>query len=70
MKVKIIAEAGVNPNVLINNSLYPIPVSDRTDNHLPLELDTFDTTNQSDVESAYTEVRSRYLGVNVYLQVY
>ncbi len=40
-----LAEAGVNPNVLINNTTYPIPVSQRADAHISLELDTYDTEN-------------------------
>jgi len=40
-----LAEAGVNPNVLINNTTYPIAVSQRTDVPIALELDTYDTEN-------------------------
>lgn len=40
-----LAEAGVNPNVLVNNSTYPITVSQRTDTALALDLDTYDTNN-------------------------
>ena len=40
-----LAEAGVNPNVLINNSTYPIPVAQRGDTPISLELDTYDTEN-------------------------
>lgn len=40
-----LAEAGVNPDVLINNSTYPIDIAQRTDGALALELDTYDTEN-------------------------
>ncbi len=40
-----LAEAGVTPNVLINNTTYPIAVSQRTDVPIALELETFDTEN-------------------------
>lgn len=40
------AEAGVNPDVLINNTTYPIATAERTDGTIVLELNRFDTTNQ------------------------
>lgn len=40
-----LAEAGADPTVLINNSTYPIPVNDRSDNALRIVLDTYDTEN-------------------------
>lgn len=40
-----LAEAGVNPKVLINNTTYPIAVAQRADAHISLELDTYDTEN-------------------------
>jgi len=40
-----LAEAGVNPNVLINNTTYPITISQRTDSPIAIPLDTFDTEN-------------------------
>jgi hypothetical protein len=40
-----LAEAGVNPDVLINNTSYPIAVSQRSDAPLALPLDTYDTEN-------------------------
>lgn len=40
-----LAEAGVDPDVLINNTTYPIPVAERNDAPLALEIDTFDTEN-------------------------
>ncbi len=36
-------EAGVHPNVLINNVTYPLPVSPRPDLDIPVKLDRFDT---------------------------
>lgn len=40
-----LAEAGVNPDVLINNSSYPIASAQRADGALALSLDTYDTEN-------------------------
>lgn len=40
-----LAEAGVNPDVLINNTSYPISVAQRSDAPLALPLDTYDTEN-------------------------
>lgn len=40
-----LAEAGVNPDVLINNSSYPIATAQRSDAPLTLSLDTYDTEN-------------------------
>ena len=40
-----LAEAGVSPDVLLNNNVYPIAVADRGDTPLALEIDRFDTTN-------------------------
>lgn len=36
-------EAGVDPGVLVNNTVYPIPVEDIDDLPVSIELDTFDT---------------------------
>lgn len=38
-------EAGVDPNVLINNTTYPIPTSIRIDSPIRIELDLFETEN-------------------------
>ena len=38
-----LAEAGVDPDVLINNTTYPVPIQERTDTPLTLALDYFDT---------------------------
>ena len=40
-----LAEVGVDPEVLINNTTYPIAVSKRDDTPLEIELDLFETTN-------------------------
>ena len=39
------AEAGVDPKVLINNTTYPIKVVSRVDKPIRIELDTFETEN-------------------------
>ncbi len=38
-------EMGADPEVLINNNTYPIPVSSRTDGSTPIALFKYDTTN-------------------------
>lgn len=40
-----LAEAGVNPEVLVNNTSYPIPFAQRADVPKQLPLDTYDTEN-------------------------
>lgn len=40
-----LAEAGVDPNVLLNNATFPITSAVRTDNPYALTLDTLDTEN-------------------------
>ena len=40
-----LAEAGVDPNVLIDTAIYPVPTAPRTDSPLELPLHTFDTEN-------------------------
>jgi hypothetical protein len=42
-----LAEAGVNPTVLLNNTTYPIPIADRTDLPIAIPIDRFDTENTS-----------------------
>lgn len=39
------AEAGLDPQVLINNTTYPIKTVERTDKPIRIELDTFETEN-------------------------
>lgn len=38
-----LVEAGVNPDVLVNNSTYPIPLQDLQDADKPISLDKYDT---------------------------
>ncbi len=38
-----LAEAGLEPNVLVNNITYPVPFAERSDNPLEIVLDYFDT---------------------------
>lgn len=40
-----LAEVGVDPEVLINNTTYPIATAERTDTDLEITLDLFETTN-------------------------
>lgn len=40
-----IAEAGVDPEVIINGTTYPIPITLRTDKPISIELDKFETEN-------------------------
>lgn len=40
-----LAEAGVDPNVLINNTTYPIGIIQRVDTPISIELDKFETEN-------------------------
>lgn len=40
-----LAEAGVDPDVLIDNTSYPVPTTERTDSPLELPLHTLDTKN-------------------------
>ena len=40
-----LAEAGIDPDDLVNNTAYPVAVNERTDTPLALPLDYFDTEN-------------------------
>lgn len=40
-------DIGADPEVLINNTTYPIPAVERTDTDVPIGLDKFDTENTS-----------------------
>lgn len=58
-----LAEAGIDPNVLINNSTYPVPFAERSDTPLELVLDVYDTEgtvlrNAELVELAYDKRQS------------
>lgn len=62
-----LAEAGVNPDVIINNVTYPVPIADRNDTPVSIELDTFDTENTSIknanlVELVYNKLQSVIFG--------
>lgn len=58
-----LAEAGVDPKVLIDNTTFPVPVAQRTDTPLELPLHTFDTENTvvrniEQMETAYDKLAS------------
>lgn len=58
-----LAEAGVDPDVLVNNDSYPIAFAARADVPLTLSLDTYDTENTvvrnvEEIESAYNKMQS------------
>ncbi len=50
-----LVDVGADPEVLINNSTYPIPIVDQTDGDIPIQLDKYQTkaTRVSDDELAY-----------------
>lgn len=57
------AEEGVEPNVFIDNTVYPVPVVQRVDTPLDLPLHTFDSENTvvrniEEKESAYGKMES------------
>lgn len=61
------AEAGVDPEVLINNTTYPIQVTQRVDTPIRIELDLFETENtlvrRPDViEYSYDQLESVLMG--------
>ena len=58
-----LAEAGVAPDVLIDNTEFPVPTASRTDVALELPLHTFDTKNTvvrnvEEMETAYDSMES------------
>ena len=58
-----LAEAGVDPKVLIDNTTFPIPASQREDTPLEVPLHTFDTENTivrnvEEMESSYKKMES------------
>jgi hypothetical protein len=62
-----LAEAGVDPDVLENNTTYPIPMSPRSDTPHSIPLETHDTvttvvTNLEAVEASYDKMASVVLG--------
>lgn len=61
------AEAGVDPNVYINNTTYPIKVVQRVDKPISIELDLFETENTlirrpEVIEYAYDQLESVLMG--------
>lgn len=45
-----LAELGADPDVLIDNNVYPIPTNNEADNDLPVALKKLETTNESVTE--------------------
>ncbi len=67
------ADAGFDPNVLINNTTYPITITQRNDTPLSFELDLFETENTlvsspEAVELAYDKMESVIYGHRMALQ--
>lgn len=61
------AEAGVDPNVLINNTTYPIKVVQRMDKPIRIELDLFETENTlvrrpEVIQYSYNQLESVLIG--------
>lgn len=68
-----LAEAGVAPDVLINNTTYPVKIETREDIPISIELDVFSTTNTivrnaEAVELAYDKLESVLMGHRSILQ--
>jgi|WetSurMetagenome_2_1015567.scaffolds.fasta_scaffold02807_4 hypothetical protein len=62
-----LAEAGVTPNVLVDNNSYPVATASREDTPLELALKTLDTENTvvrnvEEMESAYNKMESVIYG--------
>lgn len=62
-----LADCGFDPDVLINNTTYPIPIVQRTDTPISLELDLYETENTlvrspEAVELAYDKLESVIYG--------
>jgi len=58
-----LADAGIDPAVLINNNVWPIPTTQRTDTPIAIPLDTLDTENTlvrnvEEMETAYDKMES------------
>ncbi|GAB6119587.1 hypothetical protein JCM30204_07350 [Dysgonomonas termitidis] len=61
------AEAGIDPQVLINNTTYPIVVNQRVDTPISIELDKFETENTlvrhpEVIEYSYNQLESVLMG--------
>lgn len=68
-----LAEAGVNPNVLIDNTSYPIATNSRTDTPHAITLKTLDTENTvvrnvEEMETSYDKAASVAYGHRMALQ--
>lgn len=62
-----LAEAGIDPKVLVNNTTYPIAVVQREDKPIRIELDLFETENTlvrrpEVIEYAYNQLESVLMG--------
>ena len=58
-----LAEAGVEPDVLLNNNVFPVPITSREDIPKELTLNTFDTKNTvvrniEKIEASYNKTKS------------
>ena len=58
-----LADAGVMPEVYVNNTTYPIPIEQRADNPIAIQLDVLDTKNTivrntEAIEAAYPKLQS------------
>lgn len=67
------AEVGVDPKVLVNNTTYPIAVEERTDTPISIELDLYETINTlvrkpEAVELSYDKLESVIYGHRQSLQ--
>ena len=67
------ADAGFDPNVLINNTTYPIAIKERADTPLSFELDLFETENTlvknpEAVELSYDKMETVLYGHRMALQ--
>ena len=61
------AEAGADPKVLVNNTTYPIKITQRVDKPLRIELDKFETENTlvrrpEAIEYSYDQLESVLMG--------
>lgn len=62
-----LAEAGIDPEVMINNTTYPIRVTQRIDRPIAIELDKFETENTlvrrpEAIEYSYDQLESVIMG--------
>lgn len=69
-----LAEAGINPRVFINNTTYPVPIAERGDTPISIELDYYDTENTvirnaDKIELAYDKRASVLFGHQMALKM-